>query len=78
MVGSRVCKSMLANLNGAMLRVGSPRDRCWVRCFFIVYIRDLDTEITSDVSMFADDTKIGRVIQSDHDASVLQDQLDTL
>ncbi len=45
---------------------------------FIIYINDLDTGITSDVSKFADDTKIGRVIQSDHDASVLKDELDTL
>ncbi len=46
--------------------------------FFIIYINDSDTGITSDVSKFANDTKIGRVIQSDHDVSVLLDELDTL
>ncbi len=38
----------------------------------------MDTGITNDVSKFADCTKIGRVIQSDQDASVLQDKLDRL
>ncbi len=45
---------------------------------FIIYINDLDTGISSDVSKFADDRKIGRVIQSDRDASVLQDEFDKL
>ncbi len=38
----------------------------------------MDTGISSDVSKFSDDTKIGRVIQSDRDAKVLQDELDKL
>ncbi len=38
----------------------------------------MDTGISSDVSKFADDTKIGRVIQSGRDASALQGDLDKL
>ncbi len=34
-VGSRECKSMVANLKGAMLRVWSPRGRCWACCFLL-------------------------------------------
>ncbi len=37
-----------------------------------------DTGISRDVSKFADDTKIGRVIQYDKNACVLQDKLDKL
>ncbi len=39
---------------------------------------NLDTGISSDVSKFADDTKIGRVIRSNQDASILQNELDNL
>ncbi len=42
---------------------------------FIIYINDQDTRISSDVSKFAGDTKIGRVVKSDQDADVLQDGL---
>ncbi len=38
---------------------------------FIIYIIDLDTGISSDVSKFPDDTKVGRVIRTDQDASEL-------
>ena len=31
---------------------------------FIIYINDLDSEISSDISKFADDSKIGRIIRS--------------
>ncbi len=51
---------------------------CWVHCCFIIYINDLDSGISSDVSKFADDTKVGRVIRTDQDASELQDDLDRL
>ncbi len=44
---------------------------------FIIYINDLDTGISSDVSKFPDDTKIGRVIRSNQDASILQNELNS-
>ncbi len=42
------------------------------------YINDLDTGISSDVSKFEGDPKIGRVIKSDQDADVFQNELDSL
>ncbi len=42
------------------------------------HINDLITGISSDVSKFPDDTKIGRVIESDQDAAVLQEELGRL
>ncbi len=43
-----------------------------------LYINGLDTGISSDVSKFADDTKVARVIKSDQDAGVLRNKLDNL
>ncbi len=45
---------------------------------FIFYINDLDTGISNYVSKFVDDTKIGRVIESDQNAAVLQEELGKL
>ncbi len=42
---------------------GVPHGLVFGTLLFIIYISDLDTGITSDVSKFADDTKIGRVNQ---------------
>ncbi len=42
----------------------------------IIYINDLDTGISSEVSKFADDTKVGKVIRTDQDALELQGDLD--
>ncbi len=39
---------------------------------FIIYINDLDLGIVSEVSKFADDTKVGKVIRTDQDARELQ------
>ncbi len=43
---------------------------------FIIYINDLDSGIRSEVSKFADDTKVGKVIRTDRDARELQGDLD--
>ncbi len=45
---------------------------------FIIYINDLDTGVSNDVSKFADDSMIDRVIESHQDASILQDELNRL
>ena len=45
---------------------------------FIIYINDLDSGIISDISKFADDTKIGKVINSVDDTKDLQEDLDRL
>ncbi len=44
----------------------------------MIYFNDLDSGISSDISKFADDTKVGQPIHSDQDASVLQVELDQL
>ena len=45
---------------------------------FVMYINDLDNCIDSDISKFADDTKIGRVNRSQTGVEVLQRDLDRM
>ena len=45
---------------------------------FLIYINDLDDDITSKVLKFADDTKVFRKIESDADRQQLQDDLNKL
>ena len=45
---------------------------------FLIYINDLDDDITSKVLTFADDTKVFRKIKSDADRQHLQDDLNKL
>ena len=45
---------------------------------FLIYINDLDTGITSRISKFADDTKMGRVIEAESDRERLQEDGDRL
>ena len=45
---------------------------------FLIYINDLDDDITSTVLKFADDTKVFRKIESDADRQQLQDDLNKL
>ena len=45
---------------------------------FIIYINDLDNGISSDISKFADDSKIGRISKSESDVKDLQRNLDRL
>lgn len=42
---------------------------------FIIYFKDFDRGITSDISNFTDDTNIGRLIKSDNDAESLQKKM---
>ena len=45
---------------------------------FVLYINDLDSGISSYISKFADDTKIGRIIRSDSDTNALQRDLEKM
>ena len=40
---------------------------------FSIYIKNLDSGISSDTNRFVDDTKIGKLIMSDMDAIALQE-----
>ena len=44
----------------------------------VLYTNDLPSNILSDVYMFADDTKIVKIIKSPEDQEILQNYLDTL
>ena len=42
---------------------------------FLIYINDLDSGISSDISKFADGSKIDRIIRSQSDVKDLQETL---
>ena len=45
---------------------------------FLIYINDLEDDISSKVLKFADDTKVFRNVNNDTDKQSLQDDLDKL
>ncbi len=51
---------------------------CWVRCYFVIYISNLDSGISGEVGKFKDDEKVGRVIKTAQDVRQLQGDLDRL
>ena len=46
--------------------------------FFLIHVNDLNSGSSSDISQFADDTKMGRIIRSNSDTIALQADLDTM
>ena len=57
---------------------GEPQGSVLGPILFLIYINDLDDDITSKVLKFADDTKVFRKIKSDADRQHLQDDLNNM
>jgi hypothetical protein len=50
----------------------------WFLILFVIYINDLPDTVESDSYLFADDTKIFRIIKGEDDKEILQDDLTKL
>ena len=58
--------------------MGVPQGSVLRPLLFLIYINDLDDNITSNVLKFADDTKVFRKVNTDGDKQHLQNDLDRL
>ena len=65
-------------VDGEVFFSGVPQGSVLGPILFLIYINDLDGDITSKVLKFADDTKVFRKIKSDADRQHFQDDLNKL
>ena len=57
------------------LSSGIPQGSVLRPLLFLIYFNDLPQEVKSTIKLFANDTKIYRVIKSDRDSEILQNDL---
>ena len=57
---------------------GVLQDSVFGLLLFVIYINDIDTDLFSKISKFADDTKIGREVAIEYEVQLLRDDLKNL
>ena len=68
----------VSNWKSASNGGGVPQGSVLGPLLFLIYISDLDDNITSNVLTFADETKVFRKVNADGDKQYLQNDLDKL